>query len=389
MTQAIWVWDLMANQLPADRVAKSAPFTPLAASLPASVPFVGPEALERQRGVRFTARIGANESVFGPSPRAVAAMRAAAGEAWKYCDPENHELKLALAAHHGIRPENVVVGEGIDGLFGYIVRMFVEPGVSVATSAGAYPTYNFHVTGFGGRLVTVPYRDDREDPTALVELAAREQARLIYFANPDNPMGTWWNAGAVASLIEAVPDGALLCLDEAYIDFAPAGTAPAINADDPRVIRFRTFSKAHGMAGARVGYAIGEAKVIKRFDAIRNHFGVNRMAQAGALASLGDAEHIAWVVAQVAAARDRIASIAAASGLKTLPSATNFVAIDCGRDGTFARAVLDDLIARGIFVRMPGVAPLNRCIRVSAGTTADLDAFEAALPAALRAASSG
>ena len=357
----------------------TAPFTPLVASLPVSVPFVGPEALERQRGVTFRARIGANESVFGPSPRAVAAMQAAAAEAWKYCDPENHDLKHALAAHHGVRPENIVVGEGIDGLFGYLVRMFVEPGVTVATSAGAYPTYNFHVVGFGGRLVTVPYRDDREDPGALLDLARREKARLIYFANPDNPMGTWHDAGTVQQLIDGVPDGALLCLDEAYIDFAPPGTARAINADDPRVIRFRTFSKAHGMAGARVGYAIGAPEVIRRFDAIRNHFGVNRMAQAGALASLADTEHVAWVVAQVRAARVRIAGIAAGVGFKALPSATNFVAIDCGRDGAYAKQVLDGLIAHGIFVRMPGVAPLNRCIRVSAGMAADLDALEGAL----------
>ena len=368
------------------RPMPNAPFTQLIASLPVSVPFVGPEALERQRGLSFKARIGANESVFGPSPKAVAAMQAAAGDAWKYCDPENFDLKQALAAHHGVRPENVVVGEGIDGLFGYLVRMFVEPGVTVATSAGAYPTYNFHVVGFGGRLVTVPYREDREDLGALLDLAKREKARLIYVANPDNPMGTWWNADAVRSLIGGVPDGALLCLDEAYIDFAPEGTAPAIEAHDPRVIRFRTFSKAHGMAGARVGYAIGEASIIKRFDAIRNHFGVNRMAQAGALASLADAGHVAWVVGQVREARDRIVAIAAANRLKALVSATNFVAIDCGRDGTYAKSVLDGLIARGIFVRMPGVAPLNRCIRVSAGTAADLAAFAAALPEALASA---
>jgi len=127
--------------------------------------------------------------------------------------------------------------------------------------------------------------------------------------------------------------------------------------------------------------------VIERFDAICNHFGVSRMAQAGALASLADTEHVAWVVGEVKAARERIAAIAAANGLKALPSATNFIAIDFGRDGAFAKSVLDGLIARGIFVRMPGVAPLNRCIRVSAGTPADLDAFEAALEDVVRAVS--
>ena len=191
------------------------PFTPLIESLPSSVPFVGPEALERRTGIMFRARIGANESVFGPSPRAIAAMQEAAREVWQYCDPENHDLKVALAAHLGVAPENVMVGEGIDGLFGYAVRLFVEPGVTVATSLGAYPTFNFHVQGFGGRLVTTPYVDDREDPASLLTLAARENARLIYLANPDNPMGSWWRAEVVQDMIANLPQGALLMLDEA------------------------------------------------------------------------------------------------------------------------------------------------------------------------------
>ncbi len=360
--------------------------TSLVESLPSTVPFVGPETQERSRGRPFRARIGANESVFGPSPCAVQAMQAAAVEAWKYCDPENHDLKQALARHHGVGVENVVVGEGIDGLFGYTVRMFVEPGVAVATSRGAYPTFNFHVAGFGGRLATVPYRDDREDPEALLDLGRREKARLIFLANPDNPMGSWWDGATVRSLIERIPDGTVLCLDEAYGEFAPPGTMPPLDPDDPRVLRFRTFSKAYGLAGARIGYAIGEAGLIKSFDKIRNHFGVNRIAQAGALAAIADQAHMADVVRRVGAARDRIAAIARDNGLMPLPSAANFVAIDCGRDGAFALRLLAELVARNIFIRMPGVAPLDRCIRVSAGTDSDLDAFAEALPAALQAA---
>jgi histidinol-phosphate aminotransferase len=139
------------------------------------------------------------------------------------------------------------------------------------------------------------------------------------------------------------------------------------------------------MAGARIGYAIGEAGVIKSFDKIRNHFGVNRIAQAGALAALADEAHLKWVLDQVAASRDRIAAIGRANGLKPLPSATNFVTMDCGRDGAYARKVLAELINRDVFVRMPGVAPLDRCIRVSAGTKTDLDVFEEMLPEALKA----
>jgi histidinol-phosphate aminotransferase len=361
-------------------------FTPTVESLPSAVPFVGPETQERARGRKFRARIGANESVFGPSPRAVEAMQNAAAEVWKYGDPENHDLKQALAALHGVGPQNIVVGEGIDGLFGYAVRLFVEPGVTVATSLGAYPTFNFHVAGYGGRLVTVPYRDDREDPEALITLAKREAARLIFFANPDNPMASCWNAATVQWLIDGIPEGSVLCLDEAYSEFAPPGTTPAIDVSNPYVLRFRTFSKAHGMAGARIGYAIGESELIKSFDKIRNHFGVNRIAQVGALASLQDSAHLAGVVEKVAAARGRIAAIARANGLKPLPSAANFVAIDCCNDGAFARRVLSELITRDVFVRMPGVSPLDRCIRVSAGLPSDLDVFEEVLPQALNAA---
>ena len=362
------------------------PYATIVQDLPSTVPFVGPEAQERKRGRLFRARIGANESLFGPSPRAIEEMRREAAEAWKYCDPENHDLKQALAAKHGVKPENIVVGEGIDGMFGYIVRLFVEPGVTVATSLGAYPTFNFHVAGFGGRLVAAPYVNDREDPDSLLALARKEQARVIYLSNPDNPMGSWWDGATVQAMIARLPAQSLLCLDEAYCEFAPKGTTPPIDVANPQVIRFRTFSKAYGMAGARIGYAIGEAGVIKSFDKIRNHFGVNRIAQAGALAALADEAHLKWVLDQVAAARDRIAAIGRSNGLKPLPSATNFVTMDCGRDGAYARKVLAELISRDVFVRMPGVAPLDRCIRASAGTKADLDVFEQVLPEALKAA---
>jgi len=362
------------------------PFSSVVRDLPSTVPFVGPEAQERASGAPFRARIGANESVFGPSPKAVAAMRAAASEAWMYCDPENHDLKQALARQHGVSPDNVVVGEGIDGLFGYAARLFVEPGVAVATSEGAYPTFNYQVAGAGGRIVTTPYRDDREDPGALLQLAQGARARLIYLANPDNPMGSWWDARDVQNMIDALPDATILCLDEAYSEFAPASAMPPLDVSNPQVLRFRTFSKAYGLAGCRVGYAIGEAGLIKSFDKIRNHFGVNRIAQAGALAALQDQAYVREVAAKVAAARARIAAIARANGLEALPSAANFVAIDCGRDGDYAKRVLDALVARGIFVRMPFVAPQNRCIRITAGTDADLDLFEATLPDALNAA---
>lgn len=334
-------------------------------------------------GQVFAARIGANENVFGPSPRAIEAMCLNDPAIWMYADPTNHNLRNGLAAHYDIAPENIVVGEGIDGLLGYLVRMIVEEGDAVVTSQGAYPTFNFHVAGFGGTLHTVPYKGDHEDPEALIAKAAEVDAKLIYLANPDNPMGTWHEGSTLLTALEKLPDGCLFILDEAYIEFAPKDAVADIDVNDPRVIRMRTFSKAYGMAGARAGYAIGEASLITSFNKIRNHFGMNRSAQRGALAALEDQDWLKATLAKVERGRQKIASIARDNGLNTLPSATNFVAMDCGEDGDFARKVLANLIEAGIFVRMPFVAPQDRCIRVGCGTDDDLQAFADALPNAL------
>ena len=360
--------------------------TALAESLPATVPFVGPEAQERTRGKPFRARIGANESGFGPSPRVIEAMAQTAAEMWKYCDPESHDLKAALAAHLGVGPQNIAVGEGIDGLLGLIVRQYVEAGQPVVTSLGAYPTFNYHVAGFGGRLVAVPYTDDREDLGTLLETVQRERAPLVYLANPDNPMGTWWDAVTVLDFIQALPRETMLILDEAYGETAPDGTLPPLDTARPNLLRLRTFSKAFGLAGLRCGYAIGEATAIRAFDKVRNHFGMNRMAQVAALAALDDLPWLAEVVERVAGSRARIAAIAAENGLAALPSATNFVAIDCGGDGAFAGRVMQALIARDVFVRKPMAPGLDRCIRVSAAPDPDIDTFAAELPGALAAA---
>lgn len=338
-------------------------------------------------GRPFEARLGANENVFGPSPHAIKAM-AEAGH-WMYGDPESHELRTALAAHHGTTVDHIIVGEGIDGLLGYVVRLFVGQGDAVVTSDGAYPTFNYHVAGYGGTLHKVPYREDHEDPAALFAKAGEVDAKLVYLANPDNPMGSWHRGEDIAAAMDALPVQSLLVLDEAYVETAPEGTALPLAWGDPRVIRMRTFSKAYGMAGARVGYAIAAPELITAFHKVRNHFGMNRSAQAGALAALADQAWLTEVKDRVAQARTRIAQIAQENGLLPLPSATNFVTLDCGHDGAFAKAVLDGLVARGIFVRMPFVAPQNRCIRISCGTDDDLNALAAALPDAIAAAKKG
>jgi histidinol-phosphate aminotransferase len=190
----------------------------------------------------------------------------------------------------------------------------------------------------------------------------------------------------IETMVGNLPEDTLLVLDEAYSDLAPPGTVPDIAADHPQVIRLRTFSKGYGLAGARVGYAITNPDFALAFDKVRDHFGMGRMSQAGALAALADQEWLTSVQARTVTARERLSTIAVQNRLQPLPSATNFVTIDCGRDGDYARRVLAEMAARGVFVRMPGVAPLDRCIRVSLGDAAALDIVEETLPLALKAA---
>ena len=362
------------------------PLTPLAASLPDTVPFVSPEAHERQLGRAFGARIGANESVFGPSPMAIDAMARELPEAWKYPDNQSHDLRSALAAHHGVPVESVAVGVGIDGLLGSLVRLTVAQGDPVVTSRGAYPTFNYHVTGFGGVLHSCDFRDDHEDIDALLSLAAETQAKLVYLSNPDNPMGSWHGAERVAAMIDALPHDSLLVLDEAYHECSDEDLSPPIDPQDRRVIRMRTFSKAYGLAGIRVGYAIGHPDLIGAFNKVRDHFGISRVSQAGALAALADQTYLREVTARIAESRAEIGRIARENGGDALPSATNFVAVDLGCDGAFTGAVLEHCHGEGVFVRMPGVAPLDRCLRISCGGPDEMTLLAEVLPRALKAA---
>jgi histidinol-phosphate aminotransferase len=353
--------------------------SPLAATLDEAVPFVGPEAIARRSGVPLRARIGANENPFGPAPSVLAAMRAAAADSWHYGDPENHDLRTAIAEHLGVDFANVMPGEGVDAILGMAVRLYAAPGSTVVTSLGGYPTFNYHIAGYGARTHAVPYIGDREDLDALARAARDTGASMVYLANPDNPMGSWWDAASVERFIAAVPETTMIVLDEAYGEFAPPGTMPALDMRRANLLRMRTFSKAYGLAGIRVGYVLGEAQSISAFNRIRNHFGINNVAQAAGIAALADTEALRRAIAAVRQSLDDTAAIVRRHGLAPLPTATNFVAVDCGRDGPHAQAILDGLARHGVFVRKPAVTGLNRCIRISAGTEADRALLDSAL----------
>jgi len=350
------------------------PYSKIAKGLPSVTPFVGPEAIERKKGKQFRVRIGANESAFGISPKAAAAMKEAAKDVSLYCDPEGYNLRAELAVIHNVGIENVTLGAGIDDLLGLIIRICMNPGDVVAASLGSYPTFAYHVAGFGGKLETVPYRRDRNDLAALADLVTKRKACMLYLANPDNPTGSYYGSNTINDLLEHMPSDCFFILDEAYLDFVPSDTILPIDVNDPRLIRVRTFSKAHGMAGSRVGYAIGNADIIQMFDKVRLHFGVNLLGQIGALASLRDPNFIAKVTRAVEAGRKEYYELAVETGISALPSHANFVAFDIGSRER-AEAAINMLIDRGVFLRKPNVTGLDRLIRVTVGTLEDQAIF--------------
>ncbi|MGP6157809.1 MAG: aminotransferase class I/II-fold pyridoxal phosphate-dependent enzyme [Vulcanimicrobiaceae bacterium] len=356
---------------------------PAIAALPLSTPFVAPEELARRAGHAELLRLGANESPFGPPPRAIEAMRAELDRTSWYGDPESMELRVALAARHACGVENITVASGIDDLLGLCVRGYLAPGDVTVATLGSYPTYVYHVAGFGARLEGVPY--ERDGSIALERLAERARAtgaRLVYLANPDNPSGSFAPRAAVEALVEALPEGAALVLDEAYADFVePCELLPA--PIDPRVIRLRTFSKAYGLAGARIGYCLAAPSVVQTFQKIRHHYGVNRTAQIGALAALGERRFVEDAIAEIVRGREDYRVLGERLGLATLPSRTNFVCFDLGSRAR-AEAMVEELLRLGVFVRKPGAAPLDGHIRVAVGSASERGRFALAFAAALQ-----
>jgi histidinol-phosphate aminotransferase len=351
-------------------------------AVPATTPFVAPEELARRVGRSSLIRIGANESAFGPSPAALAAMQAALPLVSLYGDPESVELRTALAAHHGCKIENIVVGSGVDELLGLICRTYGALGDPVLMSHGSYATFAFQVIGHGLELHTVPpFSDGAVDVEAMLARAREIQPKIVYLANPDNPSGSFIEREAVERLRDRLPPDTLFVLDEAYSHFVTSGTLVPDGIDE-RTIRLHTFSKAYGMAGARVGYALASREAIATFQKIRNHFGVNRTGQIGALAALGDQAFVRHVVAEVARGRDEYHAFGKRIGVRTLPSQTNFVCFEIGTRQA-AEAMMHALLERGVFVRKPGEPPINGYIRVTVGTAGERALFYEHFAAAL------
>jgi histidinol-phosphate aminotransferase len=356
-------------------------------------PFPSTEMAERATGLRFRERLSTNENEFGPAPGTVAAIARAAGHAHRYADCDHFSLRLRLGTLLAVPPETIRIGSGIDGLIGEISRAFLGPGRTAVASEATYPTFSYCALASGCDMRTVPLTGGtqaRADPVALASVAApgpgqHAPADVVYIAEPDNPTGALLGRSSILALADSLPGTTLLVVDGAYteyIDQRESLTVREVLAH--RMLWLRTFSKAYGLAGMRIGYVVGQPDLLDRLAVGAEHYVVGRLADAAALAALDCAGHTEEVVKRTAAGREHYISALAAMGLAVLPSATNFVTVRCG--GPEAAAGLADGLARdGVLVRHLSAAGLTDCLRITIGPTPQREAVLTAIAALLGA----
>ncbi len=354
---------------------------------PSRVPAV--EADLRAAGVERPAlrRLNLNESAFPPSPLTIAAIQAAAARVNRYPDPKGRELCAALAARLGVAAQRIVLGNGSDELIALVGQMTLERKSSAVLPTPSFPRYLHAAKLAGATPIAVPVDADGANDAASMLKAIRPDTRLVYCATPNNPTGAMLDENRLRAFVAAVPDDVLLALDEAYFEFArhaggpDAGQVLAAARRGPWVL-LRTLSKAYGIAGLRVGYCVAsDATLAEALNRMRGAFNVNVVAQAAALAALGDEAHTRTLVDGCARERERLAAGFRRLGCEPLPSVANFVS---ARLPMQAAEAVQRLARLGIMVGVVGPAPFERYIRVTVGTGEDTDAVLAALGEVLR-----
>jgi histidinol-phosphate aminotransferase len=347
--------------------------------------------LERELGIRDIIKLASNENPYGPGPEVQAAMQAALGEIELYPDGSCHALRHALAARFGVAPERLTLGNGSNDLLALLAEAFLTPAASAVYSQYGFAVYPLIVQATGARSIEVPAQPPGaamplgHDLEAMVA-AVRPDTRLVFIANPNNPTGTWVGAAALRRCIASLPDHTLAVLDEAYFEYGSAqGCADGLEwiEEFPNLVVLRTFSKAYGLAGARVGYGISHPEVADVLNRLRPAFNVNSIAQAGAAAAIAHPGHAQRAVAATMAELPRVARGLEALGLRVLPSAGNFV---LARIGPGAATVYQRLLAGGIIVRPVAGYGLPEYLRITIGKPAQNDRLLALLPRCLEGA---
>jgi histidinol-phosphate aminotransferase len=354
-------------------------------SLSPYVPGKAIEELQRELGLTDIIKLASNENPFGPSPRALEAMRRALEEVWLYPDGSGHVLKQKLAAKLGVDPAQITLGNGSNDVLVLLAEAFLEPGLEAVHSQYAFAVYPIAIQATGATGVVTPATPaDSAMPLGHdLEAMARaitSRTRLVFIANPNNPTGTWVPAKQLRDFIARMPPHVLVVLDEAYFEYRSDGQGGVLDvqdgiawlAENPNLVVVRTFSKAYGLAGARVGYAVSHPSVADMLNRVRQAFNVSVLGLAGAAAALDDVAHLENAVQVAAVERARIRTCLERLGTRVLPSAGNFLLLHAGAD---ARGRFDRLLKRGVIVRPVGNYQLPDYLRVTLGTPEQNDRF--------------
>lgn len=339
------------------------------------------EEVRRELGLTQIVKLASNENPLGPSPKAAAAAKQAADSMHLYPDAAGHELRTALSQKFEVPAEHIVLGNGSDELIKYLGDVFLE-GRDTALLMGdpAFVRYASSAQLADAELIKVPLDSQaRHDAKAMAE-AITPNTRLVWVANPNNPTGTAIPASDIDLLLEALPEGALLVLDEAYYEFGKSMPGAANGADYLKagkpVAALRTFSKAYGLAGIRIGFGFFPAEVADAINRAREPFNANSLAQAAAIAALDDDEHLRRTLEINRKGIERVEVWCANQGLETVESYANFVLINLKQP---AAPIFEALLKEGVITRSGDAFGMPQHLRVSIGTEDEMSIFLAAM----------
>lgn len=339
------------------------------------------EELKEEYGFDRIIKLASNENPFGASPLALKAVREGLDEVYRYPDPVSRKLRRQIASRLGITADEIVVGAGSESLLSTVVRTLLAPGDIALTGEGAFMGFAIQLSAHGARLVQVPSPGYRFNVEAIIA-ALTPQVRVVYLPNPNNPTGSYLTRAELSALIAAIPKTTLLLLDEAYVEFC--GNAPdypdSLALRQENVLILRTFSKAYGLAGFRIGYGIGHPSLIEQLGKVKLTFEPSLPSQLAAQAAWEDAAFLQQTVSNNATEMQRYYQTFEKLGISYVPSQGNFVLFECGSPQRVA-ALNEGLLQQGIAIRPLGPFGFPNCARISVGLPAENDAVFAALEA--------
>ena len=344
------------------------------AALSPYVPGKPIEELQRELGLARVIKLASNENALGPSPKAMAVINEGVATLHRYPDGSAFRLREALADRWKVTADQVILGNGSDEILGLLARTFLSPGDEAVMADQTFVIYKMEVMAAHGKAVIVPLVQWRHDVMAMAA-AMTGRTRLLFLCNPNNPTGTMVSAEEVARLLARVPEHVVVVFDEAYFEYVRSSAFPdsmAYVKQGRNAIVLRTFSKIYGLAGLRIGYGVTTPEIANFLNRVRPPFNANSLAQRAALAAMDDDEHVAKSRAVNQTGMEQVVTGLRALGLTPIPSETNFVYFDAGRDG---RQVFESLLRLGVIVRHIE----GRLIRVTIGQADENGAFLTAL----------